>query len=135
MTVYILNWVPTKVVTKMPFELFKGWKQSLRHMCVWGCPSQVKVYNPQENKLDPRTISGYFVGYVEKSKGFRFYCPYHSLRIVESMNVKFLENNLTSGSDLSSTREQPSTSSERLFIIHSIPQVQMGVAEPINGDP
>ena len=135
MTVYILNWVPTKVVTKMPFELFKGWKHSLRHMCVWGCPSEVKVYNPQENKLDPRTINGYFVGYVKKSKGFRFYCPYHSLRFVESMNVKFLENDLTSGSDLSSKGEQPSMSSERLFIIHSIPQVQMDVAQPINGDP
>ena len=23
---YILNQVPTKVVSKMPFELFKGWK-------------------------------------------------------------------------------------------------------------
>ena len=33
-TVYILNQVPTKVVSKMPFELWKGWKPSLRHMCV-----------------------------------------------------------------------------------------------------
>ncbi|KAK4424647.1 hypothetical protein Salat_1658300 [Sesamum alatum] len=29
--VYILNRVPTKVVSKTPFELFKGWKPSLRH--------------------------------------------------------------------------------------------------------
>ena len=28
-TVYILNRVPTKVVLKMPLELFKGWKLSL----------------------------------------------------------------------------------------------------------
>ena len=28
-TVYILNRVPTKVVLKTPFELFKGWKLSL----------------------------------------------------------------------------------------------------------
>ena len=27
--VYILNRVPTKVVPKMPFELWKGWKLSL----------------------------------------------------------------------------------------------------------
>lgn len=33
-TVYILNLVPTKVVPKMPFELWKGWKLSLRHMSV-----------------------------------------------------------------------------------------------------
>ena len=30
-TVYILNRVPTKPVSKMPFESFKGWKPSLRH--------------------------------------------------------------------------------------------------------
>ena len=65
--VYILNRVPTKVVLKTPFELFKGWKPSLRHICIWGCPSEVRVYNPQEKKLDPRTISGYFIGYAKKS--------------------------------------------------------------------
>ena len=36
--VYILNRVPTKTVPKTPFELFKGWKPSLKHMRVWGCP-------------------------------------------------------------------------------------------------
>ena len=37
-TVYILNRVPTKAVPKTPFALFKGWKPSLKHMRVWGCP-------------------------------------------------------------------------------------------------
>jgi len=38
-TVYILNRVPTKAVPKTPFELFKGWKPSLKHMRIWGCLS------------------------------------------------------------------------------------------------
>jgi len=59
----------------------------------------VIIYNPQEKKLDPRTISGYFIGYAKRSKGYRFYCPYHITRIVESRNVKFLENDLISESD------------------------------------
>ena len=42
---YILNRVPTKAVSKMPFELFKGWKPSLRHMSIWGCPSEVIIHN------------------------------------------------------------------------------------------
>ena len=67
-TVYILNRVPTKAVTKTHFELFKDWKPSLRHICIRGCVFEVRIYNPQENKLDPRTIIGYFIGYVEKSK-------------------------------------------------------------------
>ena len=32
--VYILNRVPTKAFSMTPFELFKGWKPSLRHMRV-----------------------------------------------------------------------------------------------------
>ena len=124
---YILNRVPTKVVPKTPFELFKGWKPSLKHICVWGCPSEERIYNPQEKKLDPRTISGYFIGYVERSKGYRFYYPYHITRIVESGNSKFLENGLINGSDhlrdlgskIDYIESQLSTSSERLVVIHT----------------
>ena len=135
MAVYILNQVPTKVVPKTPFELWKGWKLSLQHMRVWGCSSEVRIYNPQEKKLDPWTISGYFIGYVKKSKGYRFYCPSHSTRIVESRNAKFLEYDLVSGSDqfrnivsnIDHIESQPSTSSDRLFVVHNTRQVQTGV--------
>lgn len=110
----------------------------MRHIRVWGCPSEVRIYNPQEKKLDPRTISGYFIGYAEKSKGYRFYCPSHNTRIVETRNAKFLENDLISGSDqfqdTASEKDhyesQPSGSSDRLIVIHA-PQVQMGVRRPI----
>ena len=104
-------------------------------MRIWECLSEVRIYNPQEKKLDPRTISGYFIGFAEKSKSYRFYYPHHSLRFVESRNAMFLENDLASGSDLFSEREQPSTSNERLTIIQNIPQIHIGVAQPINEDP
>ncbi|KAL6346272.1 hypothetical protein AAG906_033068 [Vitis piasezkii] len=135
MVVYILNGVPTKVVPKTPFELWKGWKPSLRHIYIWGCPYKVRVYNPQKKKLDPRTISGFFIGYVERSKGCRFYCPSYNTRIMESRNENFLKNDLLSETSQShntiSKKNQPSTSSERLVIIHNTPQVQMGVEQPI----
>ena len=69
-------------------------------MHVWGCLAEVRIYNPNEKKLDPRTISAYFIGYAKRSKGYRFYCPTHSTRIVESRNEKFLKNGVASGSDL-----------------------------------
>ena len=108
-------------------------------MHIWGCPSEVRIYNPQEKKLDPRTITGYFIGYAERSKGYRFYCPSHSTRIVESRNAKFLENDLISGSDQTRnivsendhSESQPSTSSDKLVIVYSTPQVQTGVEQPI----
>ena len=94
----MLNKVLSKAVPKTPFELWTGRKPSLRHLHVWGCPAEVRIYNPHEKKLDFRTISGFFIGYPEKSKGFRFYCPNHSTRIVETKNAKFIENGETSGS-------------------------------------
>ncbi|KAK4400091.1 Retrovirus-related Pol polyprotein from transposon TNT 1-94 [Sesamum angolense] len=98
--VYFLNRVPSKVVPKTPFELWKGWKPSLGHLHIWGCPVEVRIYNPNIRKLDPRTISGYFIGYAENSKGYRFYCPSHIPRIVEARNAKFLEDLEISGSNI-----------------------------------
>jgi hypothetical protein len=101
--------------------------------------SEVRIYNPQEKKLDPRTISGYFIGYAERSKGYKFYCPSHRTRIVESRNENFLENDLNSGSDQTRnivfekdhSEYQPSTPSDILVIVHNTPQVQTGVEQQI----
>ncbi|KAJ9558377.1 hypothetical protein OSB04_012991 [Centaurea solstitialis] len=98
MAVYILNRVPSKAVPKTPFELWKGWKPSLKHLEVWGCAVEAKAYNPDERKLDMKTISGYFIGFPEKSKGYIVYCPNHKLRIIETGNVKFIMDGMISGS-------------------------------------
>ena len=90
--VYILNRVPSKSVPKTPFGLWNGWKPSLNHVHIWGCQVEVRVYNPHERKLDPRTVSGFFIGYAEKSKGYRFYCPSYTHKVVEARNARFLED-------------------------------------------
>ncbi|KAL8170304.1 hypothetical protein V2J09_022108 [Rumex salicifolius] len=107
------------------------WHRRLGHISIERVKRLVK------EGLDPRTISGYFIGYAEKSKGYRFYCPSHSTRIVESRNAKFLENDLISGSDqfheiipeIDHHEVPPSDSSDRLVIVHA-PQVQSGVGQP-----
>ena len=99
----------------------------------------MKVYNPQKKKLDPRTISGYFVGYAKWSKGYKFYCSSYHIRTVESRNVKFLKNNLISGRDqfhnIVSKKDhfdiQSSTSSRKMIVIYNTPQVQTGIEQPI----
>ena len=96
---YILNSVPSKAGPKTPFELWTCRKPSLRHIHIWGCPAEARIYNPHEKKLDSRTISGCFISYPDKSKGYRFYCPNHSVRIVETCNARFLENGEISGSN------------------------------------
>ena len=62
-TTYILNQVPSKSVSKTPYELWSQKKSSLRHFHVWGCKVEVGPYNPQFKELDSKTISGYFIGY------------------------------------------------------------------------
>ena len=89
--VYILNRVPSKEVNKTPYELWTGKKPSIRNLHIWGCPTEAKSYKPLEKKLDPRTISCYFVGYSEYSRGYKFYNP-TSRSFFETGNARFLED-------------------------------------------
>ncbi|RVX08125.1 Retrovirus-related Pol polyprotein from transposon TNT 1-94 [Vitis vinifera] len=89
---YILNQVPSKSVPKTSYELWSGKKPSLHHFHVWGCKAEVRPYNPQSKKLDPKTISGFFVGYCIGSRGSRFYCPSHTTRIIESDRAVYFED-------------------------------------------
>ena len=69
-SMYLLNRVPSKTVPKTRFKSWTNRKPSLRHLHVWVCPVKARVYNPYEKKLDPQAISGYFIGYPEKFKGY-----------------------------------------------------------------
>ncbi|KAM2151370.1 hypothetical protein ACFX1R_045823 [Malus domestica] len=88
---YISNRVPNKSVTTTPFELWYKRKPNLQHLRIWGCKAEARVYNPQERKLDPKTMSCYFVGYPQGTKGYKFYCPNHSMRFVKTGKMKFIE--------------------------------------------
>ncbi|KAK3035793.1 hypothetical protein RJ639_034609 [Escallonia herrerae] len=96
--VHILNRVPNKSVPKTPFELWAQRKPSLEYFHVWGCLAEAEVYNQHTKKLDPKTISCHFIGYPERSKGFRFYCPSHTTRNVETRHAVFFEDAEYSGS-------------------------------------
>ncbi|KAL0311672.1 UNVERIFIED_CONTAM: hypothetical protein Scaly_2918900 [Sesamum calycinum] len=114
-TVYILNRVPTKIVSETPFELFKGKKSSLR------------MYEFGDVRL--------------RSKGYKFYCPSkNNTRIVESRNAKFIDDDLIGGSEkglsirsnVVNSEFQPSTSSNGLIVVvDNTPTVQTRVERPI----
>ena len=44
---------------------------------------EVRLHNPESKKLDPKTISGYFIGYCMESRGSRFYCSPHTTKVIE----------------------------------------------------
>ena len=96
--IHILNRVPSKSVPKTPYELWTGKEPSLNYLRVWGYPAEAKVFNPNIGKLDSKTVNCHFIGYPEKSKGYRFYCPDRQTKFVKTRPAVFLEDNIIRGS-------------------------------------
>ena len=88
---YLTNRTPSKSVSLTPFQIWKNRKPSIFHTHVWGCKAEARPYNPQENKLDAKTVSAFFIGYPDHSKGYKFYCPTHSTRIIETNKAVFMD--------------------------------------------
>ena len=96
---YVLNRVPTKATTITPYELWMDRKPSVNHLHVWGCPAEARPYRPNEKKLDSKTVSCYFIGYSERSRGYKFCDPITKL-IFESGNAQFFEDTEFVGRDM-----------------------------------
>jgi hypothetical protein len=90
--VHIFNRVPSKSVAKTPYKMWIDRKPTLNYLYVWGCSIEAKLFNLSIGKLDPKTVSYYFIGYPDKSKGFRFYCTDRYIKIVEMRHAVFLED-------------------------------------------
>lgn len=109
-----MNRVSSKTVPKTPFKLWWQMKLVLRHLHIWGCPTEAIIYNPHERKLDTRTISCHFISYPERSKGYKFYFSNRTTKIMEISWAKFLEDDNRSGS----TPPRQNDFEEEHFIIH-----------------
>ncbi|KAM1830411.1 hypothetical protein ACFX14_023111 [Malus domestica] len=69
----LLNRVPSKSVSQMPYEIWHGRKPSLNHVKIWGCEAYVKKL--ETTKLEARSVRCYFVGYPRETMGYEFYHP------------------------------------------------------------
>ncbi|RDX79919.1 hypothetical protein CR513_39594, partial [Mucuna pruriens] len=83
-------YVSTKAVNTTPYEFWNDKKSNIKHLHIWGCPAKARPYRPHERKLDSRTVSCYFVGYAECSRGYKFY-DLTSRSFFETRNARFLE--------------------------------------------
>ena len=97
---HILNRIPLKKNKISPYELWKGRKPNIRYFKVWGCLAYCKNNNPR-TKMGPRGIKCAFVGYATNSKAYRL-LNLESNVIIESRDVEFFENLLTSGNNFQS---------------------------------
>ena len=88
---YLLNKVPTKVTEKTPYKFWSGKKPSRKHLHIWRCPTEARLYRPNERILDSRTIRCYFVGNSERSRSYKFYDP-TTRSIFKTGNAWFFED-------------------------------------------
>ncbi|KAI3759257.1 hypothetical protein L6452_06939 [Arctium lappa] len=109
----ILNLVPTKKVSKKPFEIWTGKVPSLAYLKIWGCEAYVR--RESQDKLDPRSEKCYFVGYPTRSFGYLFYKPSEN-KVFVARRALFLERELiskeVSGSRIDLEELQESTNME-----------------------
>ena len=85
-----LTHVPSKSIPKTPYELWLQKKTSLQHFHFLGYKVEVRPYNLQSNKFDPKTTSKYLIGYCVRSRGSRFYCLSYTIRVIESNRAIYL---------------------------------------------
>ena len=86
------NRISTKVVKDLtPFEVWYGYKPSLKFLRVFGCLCFTYIPQVKRDKLDKKAEAGIFVGYSTISKAYRVFQP-HTSRVIVSRDVHFAGN-------------------------------------------
>jgi hypothetical protein len=74
--VYLLNRAPTTSLDdKTPYEAWHGRKLTVDHLRTFGCVICAKDMRPQLKKLEDRSAPMVFLGYNERTKGYRVFDP------------------------------------------------------------
>ncbi|XP_071040300.1 uncharacterized protein [Parasteatoda tepidariorum] len=71
-----------------PFEIWNGYKPSVRHLRIFGSLAFVHVPKVKRNKLSKTSKLGILVGYATRTKGYRIYIP-EERRVVETIHASF----------------------------------------------
>ncbi|UYV78672.1 hypothetical protein LAZ67_16002340 [Cordylochernes scorpioides] len=144
---YLHNRIPSKATDKTPFELWTNRKPSLKHLKRFGCKAFAYIPKIKRNKLDSKVIEGIFLGYDDRSKGYRILHDTDNITI--SRSVKFIEKengfhhastkttspqvlstDLTSSNHIGNAEEsqEPGTQSENLEDSETEDYIQLGTS-------
>ena len=63
MATYVLNRVPSKSITSMPYELWTERKPDLSNLKPWGCVAYVHGSSHKYEKLGPKGKKSIFIRY------------------------------------------------------------------------
>src|SRR6266699_1100275 len=95
---HVPNTIPNKNKDKTPYEEWAGRKPSLSYLRTWGCLDKVNIPIPKKRKLGPKIVDCVFLGYAQRSVGYRFLVvqsevpDMHVDTIMESRDATFFEN-------------------------------------------
>lgn len=87
---YLQNRLPCRVIEKTPYELWENDLPNLKDIHVFGCKTETLIPEQLRGKLDPKTEKLIFVGYSDKSKGFRLLDP-KTKKVKISRDVVFID--------------------------------------------
>ena len=97
---YLLNRTPTRSISwKTPFEMAYYKKPSIAHLKIYGCRAYaLRTQIPRGDKLTPRALIGYLVGY-DASNIYRVWIPKaksraHQGKVIRTRDVTFKEDML-----------------------------------------
>lgn len=86
---HVLNRIVDQKSGKSPFELMWDIKPKWNQLRTFGCEAYVMIPREKRRKLDPKSIKMKFVGFDERSKGFRMS---DGKRVTVSREVRFLSD-------------------------------------------
>jgi transposase InsO family protein len=89
--VYTRNRSPSRAIDNVtPYSIYKGRNPNVSHFRVFGSTAYALILSPR-TKLEPKTRKCLFLGYDERSKGYKL-VDITTLDIVRSRNVTFIED-------------------------------------------
>lgn len=91
---YVQNRLPTRGIDKTPYEIWNGFKPSIKHFMMFGAKCFVHVPTEKRRKLDATGMAGSLMGYDDSSKAYRIYMP-STGKVVVSRDVRFVRKNDT----------------------------------------
>ncbi len=90
--VYLQNRMVTNSKGVTPFERWKGWKPSVRHLRIFGCKAYALKPDREKSKFSGKADQCIFLRYEENVKGYRLLEP-NKHKIPIRRDVKFDEAN------------------------------------------
>ncbi|KRZ71003.1 Retrovirus-related Pol polyprotein from transposon TNT 1-94 [Trichinella papuae] len=115
---YLQNRLPSRSISKTPFELWTGIKPNVDHIRIFGSKAYSYIPKQKRRKWDNKAREGVIVGYGSTTKGYRLLNPTTN-EIWISRSVKIIEDD----SHMKNESAVPKRAIERLREYEDIPKL------------